>query len=457
MAHSDQYLENYKFSASQIENWSGCMRRGGFTYLLELRGRGTPSTDLGGDIPPTLEHYQRYGTEIDTTTLAGAVAIVAIPFIPTGMVAEGEFEFHSGRHLWRGFKDLRSPGRVIDYKTTKDFKWAKTPEVLMTDPQAMLYAASEFVADPDLDAAELTWLYLRTTPPHKPKEVHLRVVRHYANRAMSALDDIADGVMQVVRAAQGLDDQPLRDYVLSLPYNSNECFKYNKPCDFSGLCNLTPSERFAGKMSQAQDSLFARLRAQNAAEDEPALPRLAVGQSIGPILPGEPDVFKQAAINPPEYQPPPATTPEQDKKLAKEQAAAAKLAEKAVEKAAKQAAKTSPDVTKAAQEAVQATKSSGSVTPVIHNLLIGCVTSQPSVDFSEIVQRAKSIIKAEAGVDDWRFIQYTAAGVLSQAVTKALDDFGPIHTLIVDPRMAEFGVCIGLLKSRATTIVMGVT
>lgn len=183
-----------------------------------------------------------------------------------------------------------------------------------------------------------------------------------------------------------------------------------------------------------QDSLFARLRSQNAAEDK-----------------------TEAAINPPEYQPPPVTTPEQDAKAAKAVDAVRKAeekAKKAAEKVAKQSAATVPDVTKAAQEAVARVDASS--TPMIKVLLVDCMlTNGQAVDFAAVVQRAKILVKEEVGVDDWRFIQYTAAGVLLQAVTAILDELGTVEALMVDSKQPEAVVCLGLLKTRSIEIIRG--
>jgi hypothetical protein len=493
VSHADQFLDDYYFSASQIETWSSCKRKGGFIYLLNLRGFSSASQTLGKEVHKVLEDHAKLGTEIDTTTREGAIAIHALPYLPQQCVAEGEFKIE-GRHKWRGYKDLTSPGAVWDYKTTSNFKWAKDEEVLRSDAQAMIYAKSEFVAQPDLEEIELNWLYLKTRTPLGAKRVILKVIRQEADEAFQALETLADDIIPILRGAQGLDDEQTRAYILGLDYNSGECEKFGG-CQFRGLCNLSPEERFRGLMAastttlkarlmMAEDSLFARLRNMNKIEDNGNVSRLGLpGQSLSGVV-ESPFPATPVAVNPPEYQPPPATTPEQDKATAAA-AREAEKARKAAEKAAKKPIKVAdqrnqiaaeyaasvPMVTMSEQtspppavqqqgKALVVTQPSPysappATTPMINTLCIKCQPIGASTPFYEVLHRAKAVVKAEAGVDDWRFIPFHAGGVLLQAVTKVLDEMGRIDVLVVTNRSPELDVCEQLLRSRAVDVVVG--
>ena len=141
------------FSPSRIGTWMACEVKGGFEYICGYKDPGNEDTDLGKRVHGYLEWLKSTpGALPDRTTEVGAIAAEALPHVEDFSLADGaQIEGHftlQGRHAWQGYKDLRKSGKIVDYKTTTpDFKWAKTHDDLMFDPQAVMYAHHELTVN----------------------------------------------------------------------------------------------------------------------------------------------------------------------------------------------------------------------------------------------------------------------------------------------------------------------
>lgn len=238
-------LRPMTFSASRIERWINCNRKAGWQYIAGYEDPGTGATDFGVTVHAVLESYKRDGIPPNTMTDEGALASEALPHVedfilpPAGNAQiEGYFVLQ-GRHKWQGYKDLSKPGHVLDYKTSSNIaKWAKTPDVLMTDPQAVLYAAHALTQEPTLAAVRLTWLYLSKRRPYKAHPVDVVMTREHAMRAFAALEAIADEFDAA--AALAPPDPPGRHrFVLdTLQPNLSHCDSYGG-CPHKARCGIS--------------------------------------------------------------------------------------------------------------------------------------------------------------------------------------------------------------------------
>jgi PD-(D/E)XK nuclease superfamily protein len=262
------------FSASRIVTWMNCNRKAAWQYIAGYEDPGNEDTKLGTEVHAELETAKSVpGYLPNRLTEAGAIASEGLPYVSdftveNGAKPEGAFTFR-GRHLWRGFIDLRKPGYLVDYKTTGDFRWAKTEEELLLDPQAVLYAVYEFLRCPELDVVELMWLYLKKRAPYSAKPVRIRMTREHALRAFAALESYADEMLATAVAAPG--DPALRHrYVLTLQPNADHCDAY-RGCPHRNRCNLSffqaPTQKGKGTVN-----LLDRLKEMDAANGAPAAP-----------------------------------------------------------------------------------------------------------------------------------------------------------------------------------------
>jgi hypothetical protein len=257
------------FSASRIALWISCNRAAGFQYFADFEQPATVDTDFGGRVHAILERWSKDGGHPEPNLLdpAEAVAAEALPYVvplwgPQAEV-EGALDLR-GRHAWRGRLDLvPSPGYVIDYKTTSDFKYAKD---LRVDPQALLYATFELRRHPELEACRLRWLYLLKRTPHRALPVDYVMSRAEAERGFAVLESFADEMQAAANASANIVDKP--SYVLTLLPNFNACSNY-RGCPHRHRCK---PPLFLGEHTMSSNDFLSRLQAASA--PTPARPTL---------------------------------------------------------------------------------------------------------------------------------------------------------------------------------------
>ena len=346
-----------RLSASQVQTYVDCPRKWAWRYVEGVEDTPSPAAELGKSVHAELEKYLS-GGEIDFTTEAGYIAAAGLEHLPKpgapGLLIEQEFHFEGPLgHSYLGYKDLEQPGAVIDHKTTSDLKWQKTSEDLKKDIQATLYAVDYFRKYPEEIDVELRWVYYQTRNTRKSAVTRLRVYQPEIWQRFLEIEQIAEQ-MELASTKRALE----------LPPNTNHCSAYGG-CPHQGRCNLSPFDKMRSYMEQ--NKLLAALQAkkngappgdphtevmlsQVAAAHTPPQPATAPAPAPAPPAPmqapagtvtnkllarlqagGAPflDPRKQtpaatmaggapvavrstvepAAINPPEYQPPPAAAP----------------------------------------------------------------------------------------------------------------------------------------------------
>ena len=276
------------YSASSIATYLDCPAKWAYIYRDGIRGPAQESARYGSFLhnvlqarrdwemwPRSAEYEdenglkgQREVTERDLAILTEAEDKWG-PYHAAGHLAEGKFTFQ-GRHSWVGYRDLRGPGAVEDYKTTSDLKWAMRevpppgqPRVegvryIDEDPQALLYAHTVAVEDQVPEVA-LDWIYMKTRLPNGSKSVKLRVSSEQAARGFEALEAVAD----LCEATTTSKDAPR---------NESACDKYGG-CPFRGpgYCNISPFRGRIPDMSAAAE-MFARIASGRQAAGLPTSP-----------------------------------------------------------------------------------------------------------------------------------------------------------------------------------------
>jgi hypothetical protein len=125
-------------SATQLDTADGCLRKWAWEKIDGYPRPQNASAALGSEVHAQLEDWLQEGKPFDLTTKAGEVAMAGYHLIPAPgtphMAVEQEFVLEAWGHRIFGLKDLEFQDRpeVWDHKTTKDPKWAKTPEELKT-------------------------------------------------------------------------------------------------------------------------------------------------------------------------------------------------------------------------------------------------------------------------------------------------------------------------------------
>lgn len=140
---------------------------------LELRLLGA------GTLPDDVAQDDRC-TSLDAEGIARAevLAEAARPHFPTGPLVEAEWEFYlvvsvAGKPVLQllGYIDcsIADPGapKVMDLKTTSNFKYALTPTTLSTDVQGLIYGQAMLTRFPEAADVVLQWVYVHTRNKRK--------------------------------------------------------------------------------------------------------------------------------------------------------------------------------------------------------------------------------------------------------------------------------------------------
>lgn len=272
----------YVFSATQVDTYLLCPRKWAWQKVDGLTAPPSPSLALGSAVHAELEGWLRDGKPLNLLSEAGQIAMAGLHHLPApgtpGLLIEEPYELTLGGYQFRGAKDWqildRRPPVVGDHKTTKDFRWVKTAEILKSDVQACLYAADAMLRAGATEC-DLQWTYFKASGSRGSQVVHLRVTA----------DDIAPTVERIVGAAAEMTlihQSGVR--AAEVPINADACEAYGG-CPFQSNCNLSPEERFRAMISQQKTSDFlASLQARAAGINPPpaASPATPPGPPPGP-------------------------------------------------------------------------------------------------------------------------------------------------------------------------------
>jgi len=248
-------------SATQIDTFCDCQRKWAWNKIEGLKPPSAMSAQLGSDVHNRLENFLLKGV-LDTTDRVGKIAEAGITHLPQPGTCnvEKNFVIESEIARYRGKMDAHwvkgAVSHVLDHKTTSDFKWMKTPDVLVDDVQANVYATAAMILD-GTNTVDQTWVYYLTSNKPRSKVVRLRVRRDDAEPRFEKIEGI-------VREMRDIVTQGKR--ALDLPPSPQTCMKYGG-CAFVSNCKLTTKELTRSLYMQMSlaEKLKAKLNGQAAA------------------------------------------------------------------------------------------------------------------------------------------------------------------------------------------------
>ena len=290
---------NY-FSASQLESYADCPRKWAWRYIDGIQTPPNPFATFGLAVHAQIEKYLKHGTPFDLTTDHGEAAMAGLHLLPqpgtAAMTVEAQFTLDGWGHKFLGYKDVQVNGPiplVIDHKTTGNFKWAKTPDELRVNIQAVIYATHAMVQT-GAEACDLRWIYYKRHKPFGSKPVDLRVTRADLEPALTTIKGLADEMALIKLSGKR---------AIELPPNPGACGAYGG-CPYVKNCDLSPQEKMHAIMSQA--SLDDRKNAFLASMGRG--PAGGAGTNVNPPNQGQPP---QGQFQPPPNQgPPPGYQPQ---------------------------------------------------------------------------------------------------------------------------------------------------
>ena len=247
-------------SASQVVKVRRCERAYAFEYVEDIKAPSSPKQMFGSQVHSDLEKYLKTGDSLPDT-MTGKVAKAGLQWLPppgADLLIEHYFTFPwTGAIDVIGYIDCVSPPGystreplVIDHKTTSDLRWAKTPEMLEVDAQAILYALWAMLRY-DVEKVRARWVYYAATNPKNGNRVP---------RGTRPVEVIFDALSPIFQARLAELDKAIKKIAvirtferggLDLPPSPEACSMY-EGCFYANICSLSPSERLAGYMEKGK-------------------------------------------------------------------------------------------------------------------------------------------------------------------------------------------------------------
>lgn len=482
-------------SPSQMDTFTDCNRKWYFQSVVGIKPPSSASAQLGTAVHAALEAFVLDGKTPDERTKSGAIAAAGIPYArhdPTRpLVVELDMAQHPAHRLTlagvpiAGRIDLIDPHAdpllIQDWKTTTDFKWAKTEGELRKNTQAIWY--SRFAIDLyGRDKARFRHVTLLTTGKPEVQETGVTLTR---SEIASAFDAYTPKVERMIATA------PARDASEVAP-TLTACMKYGG-CFFRERCRSmgdrlrifadpashTPSHVVPAQEDTVNPALaaLAKLKQQKAAADAapatptPTPPALSAGAGRGQIVPPDApsDLPARRADWPEEAKADfeeRAGIREHDGKQPRLVAEAA--AEKEIRKRAKKAAPvedtlpvTPPpalpveDTRPAVAEPVKPSPLDSTPPAPSLALYIDCFPQRgvaEVIPLEDYVADFQAQVAKEAGVPIYSLVEY---GKGPSLVAAKLAKETPVGNVYVNSRLPCSAACLEVLLPLADTVVRG--
>lgn len=235
-------------SASQLATAHLCKRKWAYDKIDRIPRKPNASAELGTRVHAVLEDWFLRHKPIDLTTREGQIAAPALRYLPPaglpGLSTEGQFTLRLVHHF-TGFIDLRLGVAIFDHKTTKNYHYAKTPEQLEHDPQALLYAWAIMV-ETGAQQVFLQWTYLDTAAEKEPhvvkKSLDRATVLQHIQSHLALADELVWYRANTTQANHVPKDPNGCDAFGGCPYHSSR----------GGPCDVTPGESLRARLAQAE-------------------------------------------------------------------------------------------------------------------------------------------------------------------------------------------------------------
>ena len=277
-----------RWSASQVDTYNTCNRKWWFNKILGIETPPHPSAVIGTEVHAQLEAYLEEKAPADSL---GPIARTALPFAPkpgTVYIEQSieELGLVAGGLPALGYIDvLDLTGdipQVLDWKTTSNFRYAKTEDELLRNVQMSVYARATLAMCDRLDVPEptnvrVTHVAMLTKAPHEARRTSALMPVRTIHENWSSIDrtvltmretatcETPDKVTPTKSACSAYGGCPFLDRCRALEATRSI---------FAGLGSAQPNDNNDNNpesttMSDAKTSLLARLgvktKAQSAA------------------------------------------------------------------------------------------------------------------------------------------------------------------------------------------------
>lgn len=253
VAHVDFDAQTKKLlalvSPSQVETWDQCNRKWVFAYIFGLKTPPAPGQADGTELHTECEHTSNSGGEVRDTkwkaivqkALAEGLILIGdnikneqwveIPTYPDGPTMRGKYD--AVDFNLRPRVDGTVARLVNDYKSTKDFRWIKTPAELRGNTQLTTYGLAVLRAHPEDTHVALRHTYLRTTGAAAVTKVEATMPREHVIKRWQGT------TLRHIKAMQQLvHDLPRTEgAITSVEPTLTHCSAF-RGCPYRSMCGL---------------------------------------------------------------------------------------------------------------------------------------------------------------------------------------------------------------------------
>ena len=235
-------------SKRQIDTYQSCNRKWWFNKILGIEIPQHPSAAIGSEVHAQLEAYLEEKSPADSL---GPIARTALPFAPKPGSVYVEESIETLGLTAAGLPalgyidvlDLKSdPPQVLDWKTTSNFRYAKSEDELLCNVQMSVYAKATLAMFERLDlptpsSVRVTHVAMLTKAPHEARRTS----------AVMTLPTIHENWKHVERTVAEMKATALLDTPDKVAPTESACHAYGG-CPFRDRCNALKATRsiFAG-------------------------------------------------------------------------------------------------------------------------------------------------------------------------------------------------------------------
>lgn len=441
-------------SPSQIKNFLQCSRIWYSEKFVSLRKPTTEAMLRGTGIHSGIEDYLLYNEITGEWTDYVLAAKEHLDSLLDGSTYTIEREIYRdtfpGGPKLVGYKDLEIKKHgsltILDYKSTSDRKYAKTPLELAEDLQLNAYAQEAFEENEALETVRLGHLYLLTKNKKKAAwPVWADVTRTEAAAVWAKTLGYIREMTQI--AEWHFSQTPVEDRFEALKPNTDSCGMYGG-CYFRSRCgigsekvNFSVDSLLRKKPGAQMPSLSEKLAAkklQSAPANAEPIP--AVQTVIGIVKRDIP-----LSILPPDAPPQDEVPPEEV------------IDEKPKKAKAKKTEKLNLDDFKTPTVATEVVKPVTPAALVRKKLVIleGCIPLKGEFKsytlFEDWISPLMKSVADDHGVADYRLIQYTSKAALATKIRESLDTVPEV--LVIGGYAAGASEAMEVLVPHATVVI----
>lgn len=234
-------------SPSQVETWDQCNRKWVFAYIFGLKTPSSPEQQSGTELHAECEHTSETG-EIRNTKWKAVVQValkkglilrgpliknetwIEIPTLDGGPKMRGKYD---AVDFEKKFRDAVIEARLVnDYKSAKNFRWAKTPKELSENIQLTTYGMAVLNDHPEDTHIALRHTYLRTEGAADAMKVDVVVPRARIVARWKKTIGYIENMNQLVRELPREEGA-----ITSVEPTLTHCSAY-KGCPYRPMCGL---------------------------------------------------------------------------------------------------------------------------------------------------------------------------------------------------------------------------